>query len=63
MPCMLWILMIGMAMNMTLASFLWTMNAIGVHEQLEKIAFCRWNGAYVEFWGKRGWKFGWGNII
>jgi MFS family permease len=36
MPCVLWILMIGMAMNMTLASFLWTMNAIGVHGQLEK---------------------------
>jgi MFS family permease len=36
MPRALWILMIGMAMNVTGASFLWPMNTIYVHEQLGK---------------------------
>ncbi|PDM41670.1 MFS transporter [Parageobacillus toebii] len=36
MPRALWILMIGMAINVTGASFLWPMNTIYVHEQLGK---------------------------
>jgi MFS family permease len=36
MPRAFWILMIGMAMNVTGASFLWPMNTIYVHEQLGK---------------------------
>jgi MFS family permease len=36
MPRELWILMVGMAMNVTGASFLWPMNTIYVHEQLGK---------------------------
>ncbi|KYD19742.1 hypothetical protein B4119_3254 [Parageobacillus caldoxylosilyticus] len=36
MPRVLWVLMVGMAMNVTGASFLWPLNTIYVHEQLGK---------------------------
>ena len=35
-PRVLWVLMVGMAMNVTGASFLWPLNTIYVHEQLGK---------------------------